>query len=215
MDIRIIIYLSILLLVSVIGILFYKKINFIWKILLILIIFTFLSEVFAQTLAFQLTNSSPIYHFYSPIQYILMSYIYYHVALKAYSWSKVFFIAFGILYTAFCVCNTLFFQPIFLFPSNAVLVSGVLLLFQTLLTYVYMINNASKNPLHSQPLFWFNTGTFIFNSVAFFIFGYFNFLIRRQGMPTVLMDILWSINVVMYLCYAVSIIIAVKIYPKN
>ena len=76
MSTRILVYLLLLLLVSIKGVVSYKKLTTPFKYLIVLLVFTFVCECISRYLAVTIKNSSPPYHVFVIIEYTILASIY-------------------------------------------------------------------------------------------------------------------------------------------
>lgn len=204
MSAKFIIYFILLSTVLVFGLIKLKRLNKPLKLLLILIILVWCSEITSRWISIQFKSSLPVYHFLIPLQFMLYLFLYMHILnLKA---SSLFFLK--ILLIAglfFSIVNSLFFQTLFLFPSNSLFLLSIFLVTCSLIHFLRML----RNPLNHSPLrdsfFWFSAGNLVFYCLTFFIFGFFNPLLKLAGhLPAWANSIIFSANLLLYGSYFMS-----------
>ncbi len=208
--IRSIIHLVIIGTIFILGYCKFANLRRPYRFLTGLLLVTFLSELLALLLKITTKNAAIVYHFFVPIEYCMLSIVLYHLALKNLKWSQVFIVLSVIAVCIFSITNILFLQSQKEFPIYPIIVSSVLCSFQGLSMYAYMIRNTENTPLHLQGIFWLTTGCFIFYSIAFFIFSSSEFMDATTNLFQLLFDILWSMNIIMYLFYGLSIYLEAK-----
>ncbi len=72
------------------------------------------------------------------------------------------------------IANLIWIEGLFVFPSNGLILQSFLIIPFALITYTIMLNQPSRQALYQQPLFWFNSGNFIFYGITFFAFAFYN-----------------------------------------
>jgi hypothetical protein len=112
------------------------------------------------------------------------------------------------------ILNSLFLQDLTHFPSNIILLTGVFILPQILLTCTWMLKFPQPEPLHRQGIFWYNTGNFIFYVGTLFLFGYFNAWIRKGDFPPILLKLLWLNCMLIYFLYGLAVLMEIA-KPAN
>ncbi len=161
-------------------------------------ILTFINETISIILAYQIHNNAPAYHIYQPIQYFLISLVFYKL-LGENKFYKLYFYISLILFISFWIINLCFLQTLYTFPSNSFLLCAVFLLPQILLLFVRMLNRPENTPLKLQPIFWFSTGNLVFQSTTFLIWGFQNILFENGSrMPIFISISLLAINFFYY-----------------
>ncbi|MDZ4756728.1 MAG: hypothetical protein SGJ10_01140, partial [Bacteroidota bacterium] len=149
------------------------------------------------------------YHVYQPLQYILLSLIYYEI-LGGVKFYRLYFYISIIIFIAFCIVNLFFLQTLYSFPSNSLLLCAVFLLPQILLLYVEMIDRPASTSLKNQSVFWFNTGNLLFQSIMFLIWGFFNIFKNTGSMPNFLPITIIIINLLYYGCLSITLYLEKK-----
>jgi hypothetical protein len=204
MSAKFIIYFILLSTVLAFGLFKLKGFNKPLKLLLILIVLVWCSEITGRWISTLFKSSLPVYHFLIPLQFMLYLLLYMEILnLKA----QTLFL-FKILLISglfFSIINSLFIQTLFLFPSNSLFLLSIFLVICSLIHFLNML----RNPLDHSPLqdsfFWFSAGNLIFYCLTFFIFGFFNPLLKLAGhLPTWAGSIIFSANLLLYSSYFMS-----------
>jgi hypothetical protein len=166
------IYLFFLIVIFLNGVRRYKDQSMPFKILIILIGLTVLSESIGRFLAIKYHNSMPVYHIISPIEYICITLIYIkflrHKKLVAVKLLAIPLILFSIF-------NTLFIQGFKSFPSNGIMLFQIVYLGYSMLGFSQMLLNNSTASIRKQSFFWLNTSLLFFSSTQLLLFGLVNY----------------------------------------
>lgn len=201
---RFLIYLIILFIIILIGLFNFKKLNSPFKILTIFILITFISESLSRFFAKEYRNSSPVYPVYFSLQYFFLT-AFYSFYLKnsrtiiAWSWPVVLLIFF---------INAVFFQTVWQFPSNNILISYPVYVLCSLLLFKNMLLKIEEAPLLKQELFWYNTSSLFLYLFTFFCWSFFNILVRNNKVATLN-------SIIYYLVIQNYIITGIAIYMNS
>jgi hypothetical protein len=214
MAIQSIFYWLLLLIVSIIGMVRYKKLTIPFKLITILIFLTLLLEVIAKGCAIKYKNNIPVLHIISITEYVLFSVIYYF-SFKSRVIRISIITALGIFIVFFFV-NSIFIQPYYRdFPSNMVIPSEIayaifsLLLFKQMLLYPLPVN------IVKQSVFWFNTAILFFSTTMFFNLGLTNYYIKHHLNDRLIFDFNFAINMIFYFLIGISILMDNKATSPN
>lgn len=197
---RFILYLILLICVSLLGLLNFKKLSSPYKLLTVFVLITFLSESLTRYFAKEYRNSFPVYHVYYPLHYFFITsfYIFFLRRFKAaLSWSWVALVALALF-------NIIFFQSPFQFTSNIVLVCSIIYIFCSLLLFKNMLNHTDETPLLKQGLFWYNTSTLIIYIFTFFCWSFYNILLKANSTDA-LTTIIYFLGMQYYLVTGIAI----------
>ncbi len=203
MSVRVIVYLIVLLLVSIKGIVSYKKLTAPFKYLTVYILLTLVSECISRYLAVTIKNSSPPYHVFVMIEYAILASIYKllidNTSVKKYITISIY---------VFCITsilNSIFLQKLMVYPTNMLLISYTLLLIDAFILFFQMLNHPIEQQLSKQAVFWFNTGLLLFCASVFFTIGSYNFHIRHGISNILINNINYYINLLFYILIGVAI----------
>ncbi|GAB3027697.1 hypothetical protein GCM10027051_35800 [Niabella terrae] len=191
-ELRFIVYLLLLLAITVFGCIHYKKLSTSFRLIVLFIGYTFLSELGTRFLK----NGGPFYHFFIPVQYLVLTgfYSFYLEKFRTLlNWSAPVFVL-------LCIINLRYYQSVYAIPSNPTLVAGLIITICALLLFQQMLKSLSGLPIYRQELFWFNTGVLIQFSITFFCWSFYNYF-RRTGIDVgVLMNMVYYIGL-LYNCF--------------
>ena len=149
----------------------------------------------------------PLLHLYVPVGFVLLAWFYASL-LKDFIKTKIIWFT-AILFLFFSITNTLFFQNVFTFNSNALTVECILVTIMALFLYIVFLNHIVKETVEYdiKSLNWINSGLFIYYSATLLIF-YFGATIVHTFSETLNLYtwVLHSLlSVVMYTCFFISL----------
>lgn len=129
-------------------------------------------------------NNLPLLHIYVPAGFLCLT-LFYQSVLKDII-NKHILRAVLFLFVAFSIINTIFFQHINTYNSNALTVESILIVIYSLSTFTLMLNNIAREKKISmiQSLNWINSGLFIYYTSSLFIF-YFGSSLAVHSAPLV------------------------------
>jgi hypothetical protein len=157
--------------------------------------FLFLSgiiEITAKILWFQSKNNMPLLHFYVAAGFCCLCW-FYSVALDNLISKKIIW-ATAALFLVFSFINSLFFQDIFAFNSNALTTECILVVILSLSTFIVLLNDIVRETREHliKSLNWINSGLFLYYSSTLVIF-YFGDLFTRS-FPVHLNQYTWVLH---------------------
>jgi hypothetical protein len=197
-------YFILLLIVSVIGVVRYKKLTIPFKILSLLIILTLLLEILSVICAKKYKNNLPVSHTTVLTEYILFSLTYYFIFKNRAI--RISIVTILLIFIVLFFVNAIFIQPYrSAFPSNMYTVEEIiyaifsLMLFKQMLLYPLPVN------IIKQSVFWFNTSILFYSTTMFFNFGLMNYYIKHHLNDQVIFNFIAAINMIFYLLIGISI----------
>ncbi len=165
-----------------------------WFALYLLIIMV--SELIARYLSYTVGNNHIVFHVMIPVQILFFMSFYYHNLRKSIS-PKYFYLLLCIVLIISLILS-LRDGAIKSFPSMQFVILGTTIILLSLLQFKEMILFPITQKIEKQPLFWFNLGNLIFFSISYFFLGVLGSLSK---VPQWAYIILWSFNIVLYVCY--------------
>ena len=173
------------------------------KILTILLFTTLISESIAEYLSYKAHNNCSVYHFYVIISFWLYALIYFYL-LKLMKLKLIFYMI-AILFTIFCVINSLLFQRLDSFPSINFTFNNVLLVIFSLVYFKSIIDRDPFQTIKKNSAFWFNTSVLIYFSIQLLIWGIMNYLAKtgKDFMPLIIFGLI--ISILYYAALGISI----------
>ena len=199
--------LSIILVSIIIGFSQYKNSKRPYRLLLFLLITTFLAETLAEYCAHAFRNNLFVYHFFHPVEYTLLALIFYNL-IESNSFKK--FILFSVaLYTPLSVWNSLYLERFAEYKINttAILVESILLVMFALQVLLEFLKKPFYENIYSQPSFWISLGVLIFFSTNIFFWGYYSRLANNAEGVQLFYKILFYENLVLYFLFGVALVL--------
>lgn len=159
------------------GIINYRKLNkkLLW--LFYFVCFGFSVELTTNILVevFGLRQNLKFLHIYVPIEFLLISLIYFY-ALKGY-FNKKIILAIIISFEFYCFLNPIFFQNLNEY-SHARAISSLLLIFFSILFFHKVVVEAKVKRLSKEPMIWVNTAVLIYFSGNLFFNALFSLILE-------------------------------------
>jgi hypothetical protein len=198
MSVRFLIYLVLLVTVSAIGAVRYKRLTVPFKVLAWLAFAILISEIATRICVYYVRNSNPPYHVLVMVQYAGYATFYARIARQhSGKWIRLSIPAFAI----FSLFNSAFSEGLWQYPSNALALSCVLLIIQALLLFIQMLKHPVPQALIHQSSFWLNSGILIYSASILCCFGILNYLINHQLDPEPVLHATYYLNFAYYLLY--------------
>ncbi|TSE06412.1 hypothetical protein [Aquimarina algiphila] len=188
----------------------FKILNKTQIVLFYLLLIIILVEIISLFFWYKKINNLPIYHLYTIIEFAIISKIYAE-ELKS-IFSKNFFLVLVLMFAVFSVLNTLFFQNIFTFNSNAITVSGLIVIFFALSYFYALLKEVKYRTLESNPMFWINSGFLIYFSSNLILFYMNNTLFKGVTEASL---ILWGLHAIVNIVLTIFYTIALWVNPKK
>lgn len=205
MSPRVKIYLVLLAMVSLLGIIRFKRLTLPFRILGLVILLTLISECIARWLAMTIKNSNPPYPFFICLEYIGFTFIYRHFLLQR-KLKEI--LTFSIpVFVFLCILNTVFFQSFFVFPSNILLIEHALLVVYALLLFKQMLNTIDEEIAFAKDIFWLNNAVLLYYALNFLIRAVHNFFVRKNLDVQFIGWVNYGLNLLFYLILGVSILL--------
>jgi len=144
--------------------------------LVILLLFTLCSEVLADYFRKAFHNNMPVYHFFNPLQYLLIV-LYYNFSLPLLKKMRIglWLSGFGILLG---IISTVYFQNIHEFPSVFLLFEAFCIIVLSMISYFVMFLKEDFEPTR-YALFWFTSLMLFYWSFTFVIWGMISIFIKE------------------------------------
>lgn len=178
------------------------------KIFSYFIIFSLLIEVSSKIMWFMGMNNLPLLHLYVLIGFIFQTWFYARVLERFISKKIIWTI--GGLFVCFTIVNSLFFESVYTFNSNALTVQSILVIILSISTYMLFLNDIVKSETDMnlmESLNWINSGLFIYYSSSLLVFYVSDLLIENYSLA--LNQYTWTIHtiflIVMYVCFFIGL----------
>lgn len=202
-EIFYLIYLGVLFASFVCSIITFKHLPGSFRLFTLLLGVTFIVESIGFYGLFYGEQALYLYHFYNPLAYVLVAYVY-STVIKT-SWKKKLIRVSipAILVMSFLF--TLFLQPLHTVNSYASMTIAALFVILALFYYYELLNSHETTSLTSNPLFWISTGNLIFYAGIFLLEGFVSYFITyAPELGKKLMFINYFLNFVLYTFYSIG-----------
>jgi hypothetical protein len=207
------IYLSILLTGAIAGFIHYRKLEPEFKIITILLLITLISESITRVLAVTIRNTSPVYHFYSPIEYIGWALAFYYLAI---SFTLKRLILFSIVvFVILSVLNSLFLQTWLMLNSNADLMKTLLTSTFSFFVLLEQIKQSAKSRKLLNAHIILILAVLWFNLQSFFFFAFHNYFLSKKVKMLYMYDIHYVSNIIYYILIVVAIVKSAKSHGRT
>ncbi len=187
-----------------------KKLSKIQTKLVYILVIVLVVESISSILWNQKINNLPLYHFYTVIEFLLIINIF-MTALSG-VFSKLFFLIVSIVFIVFAIVNTLFFQDLYTFNSNATSVLGILVIFFALSYFYALLKEMKYNALETNPMFWISSGFLIYFSSNLILFYINNSLFKGSTEASYLV---WGLHAIINIVLTIFYTIAIWVKPKE
>jgi hypothetical protein len=188
------VYYIVLLLASLLAIKNFNKLNKSLKIFGILVIATFVVELFAFYLAKTIHNNIIVYVVFTPIQIILINSAYYMHQIDS-------------LFRKTSIALTLMFIVYFItqigglnlsvFPDKLIMIENIILCIIVAYSSYLIVSKQHYIEMKKNKMIWINMGFLFFLSTSFFIWG-FHHLIKTNEINLILRFTLIISNIILY-----------------
>ncbi len=192
--------------VTLIGLLRFKRLNNDQSTLLFLVFVTIIVELAGRVFWKFDINNLFLYHFYSPIEFLLLASLYRRHLGGLIKPAMMNGLIMGFI--LFAVINTLFFQNLTQFNSNVTFTECLLLIVLAFMYFYVLLRDLQYRALERNPMFWINVSVLTYFSGALVLFHVANDLIPES---LKVRGVVWGVhaifNVVHYLLYAVALLV--------
>lgn len=157
--------------------------------------FLFLSGIVQSiSLVSWFNNSNNLYllHLYVPVGFICLA-LFYKEVLSDFIHSKVIWTSI-LLFVAFSIVNSFYFQHIDSYNSTALTVESILLIILSLSTFLFLMNSIFKEDPSLKSINWINSGIFIYYSSSLLIFYFGDYLASLS--PSIFLKYTWILHAV-------------------
>ena len=163
------------LLPIVIGLINSKYWNRAAKIIFIYLLINGSFDLVINILALRHINNLPLVHLFTVVEFISISFFYQDV-LKI-SRNSIAFILLQLGFVIACIVNAMFFQDIHTFNSYTLSLNALILMIFAVNLFAKLFTQQSSKKVSSFPVFWYNTGLFLYFSGSFIYYVFSNYLL--------------------------------------
>ncbi len=198
-------YLVLLLLVTIAGLLRYKKLTKAFQVLTILILCTLISEGIKRVYGKIHHNTMPQAHVWAIMEFILFSLTYFYLLTNALLKRIVLILMFAMV--ALEIVNILFFEKLSQFPSLILEASHIIYVVFALLLFRQMLLFPSEQSLFKQSVFWYNINVLFYATTMFLNFALLSYFIQNKldVIPLAYFGIV--VNFIFYIIIGISLLI--------
>lgn len=203
-ETHMLIFSGFLFLLLLLGISWYKKLSFPYKLLLAVQLLTLISTVAQLLMTRQFRTNNLIFHIYTPLNALLFGSIYYNLLQTRKN--RLFVAITMILLLAFCLADSFFIQGIRKYPHYELIGVSIVYVSYALLSNAEMIRFSKTQAVLKTAVFWLNSSILIFFSINFIFWSLFSYLLRiRLPILFDLLYILWLLNFVLYFSFTLAL----------
>lgn len=189
-------YLFILFIDVIIGMYKYYQYDEKIKIVLFLIVATFLCEVIATLLSYSTIGRDPIYHFYSVLEVSLTT-LFFIKTIELKNYQIKFFLSITI-WMVIAFINMYLYQPLNEINSNILIIESFFIILMSLFALYKMLLDESITNIVNYPHFWIWVMFLLLWSGSFFFWGYIRVLMSEKKISIVAFFFQEIINIVVY-----------------
>lgn len=201
-------YYGSLIVAACISLLLFLKADPPFRWLAILVIITLVSEYIAKYLGDKYGNNSIVYHIFTPIEYFFYVNIFYRFFEKK-KWNR-FLISSIVLLILLEFLNTKYLQSLQEDNTNIMMLENILLVFLSLMLFVNIRTSHTSKNILLEGVFWFNSIVLIYYTFNILITGFQGLKVYQfKDPPMVIYEINLLLSAILYLIYALAIILNV------
>lgn len=201
--------LSILLPIAI-AFLRFRSLSKVQRLLLILLLVSLTISSIARYLWSLKENNLYLLHYYTVLEYCFWSGIFY--LFFEGKFMKRFIVCTGILFIAFAILNSVFWQDLSSFNSYSRSVESILLVGFSIYYYLKMFKEEKILILEKNVSFWINAAVLVYFSGSFLLFGFSNLLLRLNSHEKIEV---WGIHGVFLIIHYILITIGLWIRPEK
>ena len=180
MTVQEIVNFSILIIVSVIGVVCYSKLTTPFKLLAVTEPATIILDLSSKISSNLYKTNALVLHLECLVLYVFYSAIYYHLfqskVMKKIVWTST------IIIIVFAFFNGIFLEPAYKsFPSFLYMLTNTMLVIFSLLLFKQMLLYPVKITITGQGIFWYNTSMLFFSTTMFLNLGLINYYSQVKG----------------------------------
>lgn len=173
----------------IIGLIHFRKLSGIMKILYVLVVVTFVMEAAASIIRLQGIHNLFVFHSYVYVEFSAITIIYFRL-FDTFRWKLITVILY-VFFIVFSILNIGYIEGIEVFNSNQRYVEGLMVILLCVTYFVQLMRRAEHRYLQSLPSFWLNSGFLIYFSGTLFLFMLGRELIEKD------IGIFWEIHAVL------------------
>jgi hypothetical protein len=194
MPFRLWIYLSALLISTIIGVVNFKKLTTPFRLLSILLAYTFIHECVVRLGAYYKISLNIVYQIYIVVAFTIYGLIYYFSLIRqVYKSISLFILAIILILGAMNIVLS-----IDNFPSIAISFCSCMIIFLSLLQLNELLYSDPEIRLIHKPLFWMNTAIMVYWSINFLQLGLYSYFVKANTPNPIMQNIHTYSSIVYY-----------------
>jgi hypothetical protein len=197
-------YYSLLIFASLSCLVLFKYAQRPFRLLAILTVLTLISELTAKYVALVLHNNSIVYHFFTPVEFLLYVLIY-NAFFSEKKWARILWVCFAVLVLAE-IFNTIFFQPLSVSNTNILLLENILLVVFSLGLFIKIRESAYYEDLLKEGIFWFNCAVLFYYAFSTLVWGFHSIKVYYlKNPPMIIYNFLLIFSGLLYTIFAFAV----------
>jgi hypothetical protein len=203
-----------ILLAGCLVLIYYRRFEKIFKVFSWFIICSVIIQVIALVFWVRRENNMPLLHMYVPLGFVLLAWFYQAVLESLIN--KVIIVTVALLFFCFSIVNSMFFEHLFIFNSNALTVESILLIIFSIFTFIVLLNQ--QLPFIQggvrQSLGWINSGILIYYSSTLLLFYFSNYVMHQYSVKVSANTWMFHafVSIIMYVCFIIGLWKQVRVY---
>jgi hypothetical protein len=180
------------LLPLIIAVLHFKNYTREYKVITLHLLIVVVLSGIAVLLWLMKHNNLPLLHLYTIAEFLMVSW-FYSIILKDFVPARL-ILAVCIAFVVFAVLNSIFIQSWFTFNTFPRSVESLWIIGLSLITYYKMLSELKIRKMERSPVFWINTGFFVYFSGALFLFSLSNYILSLNHRLNIY---IWTIHAIL------------------
>jgi len=188
----------------IIGCIRWRMLSASQRLLLLLVLITGMVEGAADLFWRQSSNNLALFHGFTIVEFVLLGMIYRAQlnGLIPQRWISSTIIGFS----GFAILNSLVWQPLTTFNTNAISISSFLLIGFALAYFYKLLRDMEYAKLERNPWFWFNIGVLLYYSSSFLLFTFNNrVIVLEPEAASVLYAVHAFFHILQYVFYSLTL----------
>ena len=179
----------------------YRQLDAVLKLFVLFCLISFSFDLFEMTLSeLKVKNDMPVFHLYDVVAVLFYTAIYYRAFYE--SIFKRIALLLGATALAAVICNAVFIEKIWTYPSISNTVLCMMMIVLSLTYFYQLLTRQEFVHIDKQALFWINTGVLFYFSINIFLFMLYNKISKDvrndyymlQSVTSVIGNLLYSVG---------------------
>lgn len=160
-----------------------------------------IANVAAKLYAMEGMNNMPVSHIYTVVEFLLLS-MFYRQLFKGRKLYRLIPVV-VIIYTLFCIANTILWQRLTTYNSYSRSAEAILVMIYAIAYFKDMLDERLSIP-YQQTVTWLNAGLLLYFSGSLFLFVCGNLIMTSLSLNTIIWNIHASLVLFMYILFAIG-----------